>query len=462
MLEKEALQLLYCRSEYETNDANDAEGKRIIRRLGYLALAIDQAGAYILARTIKFQSYIDHYNNRREEVLKETPDLWDYRRKKNETEAEQSLSVATTWELSFEQIVGDVETQKSKQHLLTLAAFFHNDSISEELFVTYRKSETPPWMTIFVSEGVWDKYKFLDVVAELRNLSLIQSLDSGAAATSFSLHPLIQDWTKLRLSPEARQKYATEAMLILSEYINAQDAHRRTLQEKQTILSHLNTALENDKACLVQGTRLGELFLRNPAISFAEFFQDQGRYAEAETLYNQVLTECEKQLGPEHPDTLRTVGNLAIVYRNQGRYGEAETLYKQVLTGQETQLGPKHPDTLRTVGNLAIIYRNQGRYGEAETLYNQVLTECEKQLGPEHPDILQAVVNLAIVYRNQRRYEEAETLYKRALTEQETQLSPEHPETLRTVGNLAIVCRNQGRYEEAETLYKQALTGQET
>ena len=70
MLEKEALQLLYCRSEYETNDANDAEGKRIIRRLGYLALAIDQAGAYILARTIKFQSYIDHYNNRREEVLK--------------------------------------------------------------------------------------------------------------------------------------------------------------------------------------------------------------------------------------------------------------------------------------------------------------------------------------------------------------------------------------------------------
>ncbi|KAI9869902.1 MAG: hypothetical protein M1830_004948, partial [Pleopsidium flavum] len=104
MLESEALELLYCRSRYETSEANDAEGKRIVRRLGYLALAIDQAGAYISARTMDFQSFMDHYNNRRKEVLNETPDLWDYRRRKNETEAEQSLSVATTWELSFEQI----------------------------------------------------------------------------------------------------------------------------------------------------------------------------------------------------------------------------------------------------------------------------------------------------------------------------------------------------------------------
>ena len=32
-------------------------------------------------------------------------------------------------------------------------------------------------------------------------------------------------------------------------------------------------------------------------------------------------------LGKEHPDTLISVNNLAVLYQAQGRYGEAEPLY---------------------------------------------------------------------------------------------------------------------------------------
>jgi len=32
-------------------------------------------------------------------------------------------------------------------------------------------------------------------------------------------------------------------------------------------------------------------------------------------------------LGPEHPDTLYSVNNLALSYRRQGRYLDAEPLY---------------------------------------------------------------------------------------------------------------------------------------
>ncbi len=51
------------------------------------------------------------------------------------------------------------------------------------------------------------------------------------------------------------------------------------------------------------------------------------------------------------------VQNLASVYREQGRYKEAEQLYERALKGSEEQLGLEHPDTLRTVQNLATCRR---------------------------------------------------------------------------------------------------------
>jgi tetratricopeptide (TPR) repeat protein len=93
------------------------------------------------------------------------------------------------------------------------------------------------------------------------------------------------------------------------------------------------------------------------------------------------------------------VQNLAIVYRYQGRYKEAEQLYERALKGREEQLGPAHPDTLGTVQNLAIVYHYQGRYKEAEQLYERALKGKEEQLGPAHPGTLRTVQNLAICRR---------------------------------------------------------------
>ena len=41
-------------------------------------------------------------------------------------ERETSFNVFTTWELWFEQVVGDAEEERKKAHFLTLAAFFGN------------------------------------------------------------------------------------------------------------------------------------------------------------------------------------------------------------------------------------------------------------------------------------------------------------------------------------------------
>jgi tetratricopeptide (TPR) repeat protein len=56
---------------------------------------------------------------------------------------------------------------------------------------------------------------------------------------------------------------------------------------------------------------------------------NQGRYSEAIPLAQRVLTICEKALGPDHPDVATSLNNLAELYRVQGRYADAERLYER-------------------------------------------------------------------------------------------------------------------------------------
>jgi tetratricopeptide (TPR) repeat protein len=100
-------------------------------------------------------------------------------------------------------------------------------------------------------------------------------------------------------------------------------------------------------------------------------------------------------------------------------------------------LGPEHPDTLGSLNNLAGLYWNQGQYEQAEPLYQRALATCERVLGPEHPDMAQTLGNLALLYAAQGKYEQAEPLYQRALATYERVLGPEHPDTIRVRNNYA-------------------------
>ena len=44
----------------------------------------------------------------------------------------------------------------------------------------------------------------------------------------------------------------------------------------------------------------------------------QGKYAEAEPLYQRALEIREKALGPEHPDVALSLNNLAMLYMPKG------------------------------------------------------------------------------------------------------------------------------------------------
>ena len=56
----------------------------------------------------------------------------------------------------------------------------------------------------------------------------------------------------------------------------------------------------------------------------------EANYAEEERLLLAALAEAEK-FGPEDPRLAATLNNLAELYRAQGKYAEAEPLYQRAL-----------------------------------------------------------------------------------------------------------------------------------
>jgi hypothetical protein len=47
-------------------------------------------------------------------------------------------------------------------------------------------------------------------------------------------------------------------------------------------------------------------------------------------------------LGSRHPETLTSLNNMAFLYNAQGRYGEAEPLYQEALQARRELLGSRY------------------------------------------------------------------------------------------------------------------------
>ena len=110
-------------------------------------------------------------------------------------------------------------------------------------------------------------------------------------------------------------------------------------------------------------------------------------------------------LGPDHPDTLDSMNNLAMLLKDQGKLEEAEPLFQQCLAGRKKVLGPDHPDTLITMYNFASFLEEKGDLANMETHARQSL-EGYFSLGLTS-DVKDGVEQLTAILRAQGKDEEA-------------------------------------------------------
>ncbi|KAL4751018.1 hypothetical protein BDW72DRAFT_193288 [Aspergillus terricola var. indicus] len=393
----------------------------LLEQLTFLPLAVAQAAAYINANGLGVSDYLlllQEQEVDKLELLSE--DFGDDGRYKD-----AQNPVAMTWLISFRHVQ---KLDQLASDYLSLMACIDPRNIPRS-FLPHPVSKKK----MIEALGLLSAYSFITV-----------QLGDG----SITLHRLVHLATRNWMKKEGQfALYLRKAADRLSEMFPHNDHTNRQLWREY--FPHALSLLRENEFQEHHDQYID--FIENVGACL----NTDGRYNKAEELLVQVMETRKQVLGPEHPDTLTSMANLASTYWNQGRWKEAEELLVQVTETRKGVLGPEHPSTLTSMANLASTYRNQGQWKEAEELEVQVVETWKQALGPEHPDTLTSMANLASTYRHQGRWKEAEELEVQVMETRKQVLGPEHPDTLTSMANLATTYCHEGRWKEAEELLVQ-------
>ncbi|MCA8992391.1 MAG: tetratricopeptide repeat protein [Planctomycetaceae bacterium] len=393
-----------------------------------LALALEQAGAYIGELEISLAEYRQRWESKREQVL-----VWH-----DEQLMQYPKSLATTWEVSFDELTPAGRT------LLEHLAWFAPELIPE--FVFEEDDPTAKWEELLGGEDV------RMVLADLRRYSLLRH-EQAPEATGFLVHRLVQEITRRRI-PEADKLSRLQGTLDVINFCCLNDPPPddvRSWPRWEPLDPHVETIL----------TAADTTEITNPTSrlmnEYGLFLTARVRYGEAERWYRRALAIDEASFGPDHSYVAIRLNNLALLLRDTNRLDEAEPLFRRALAINEASFGPAHPEVARNLNNLAQLLQDTNRLDEAEPLFRQALDIDEASFGPDHPRVASDLNNLAWLLKATNRLGEAEPFMRRALMIDEASFGPDHPTVAIRLNNLAQLLQATNRLGEAEPFMRRAL-----
>jgi tetratricopeptide (TPR) repeat protein len=500
---------------------DEADALALARALGGLALALEQAGAYIQHLRCKLGEYLARWRSQEARVR-----TWFDARLMH-----YPRSVAVTWETTLAQL------DEPARALLRLLAWLAPDPIPRALFRGTAADQI--FATAVAGPGgnmTTSEVSLAEALAALAKYSMVKWTDVTNA--SVQVHRLVQEITRGRLAEEEQRFWCEQALRLVDAalppeppshdvrswpvwepfqphvafvvdhadqaglaeptarlmnelgvflttkcmFAEAEPLCRRALAIDEVAygLTHPTVAIAlNNLAGLLWATnRLEEaepLFRRALAIDEAAYGLTHSTVAirlnnlagllwatnclaEAEPLYRRALAIDEAAYGLTHPTVAIDLNNLAGLLRETNRLREAEPLIHRALAIGEATYGPTHPRVATALNNLAELLQKTNRLAEAEPLFRRALAIDEAAYGPTHPPVAIALNNLALLLQDTNRLAEAEPLFRRALAIDEAAYGPAHPMVARDLNNLAAMLQATNRLAEAEPLMRQSVS----
>ncbi len=222
-----------------------------------------------------------------------------------------------------------------------MSAFLSPEGIPLELFTDGASQLGPLIAKAFATTE--DPLALNEALEPLTRYSLIRR---DVEAQTYSIHRMVQEVVKGQMGVEQQAEWAERVVHAVEQSFPEVSHQTWTCCER-----YIPHAL----LCAAHIDRWSMTFweARNLLLQAGDYFYQRGQFWETEPLWNSLLAMCERVLGPEHPDTLSTINNLAALYQVQGKYEQAEPLYQRALTTFERVLGANHPNTIKVRNNYA-------------------------------------------------------------------------------------------------------------
>ncbi|OCL01786.1 hypothetical protein AOQ84DRAFT_206150 [Glonium stellatum] len=333
---QESIELLsksYCRT-IEESDNDYEEAKHIVENLGYLPLAIHQAGSYMFMLQKPLRAFVPLFEENFNRTLskKLPPALWQYGQD----------TVVTTWEISFEAIR---KRDPVAAFLLLLCSFLSNNEISVDFL--RRGMVVPPLEFTYLAERSTDSnivntLQAVDIDDRLSTLFSF-SLADRKRGDSFSIHPIVHWWARERLSAEEGEKLAASALLMIARATKSLQS--RDLNTDREVIQHIRVCDNLCKKKIAWGAHYNIEEFWEKWFIFGEMYGAQGHSAEGEDMLKRALAGC-KVLKPDHCIAPLVVSRLGLLYYQRGQLEEAEKMWNQALAGYKKVLEPDHSYTL--------------------------------------------------------------------------------------------------------------------
>jgi len=461
-----ARDFLLARTEGRRRSAADdsARAEELAKELGYLALALEQAGAFIATQRISFERYLAYWRDEHSRVVEAFDKVASG---SNHDEGLSAVFATSVARLSA-----------NGRRLLDRIAFLAPEPIPEFLLDVAVPSsfETPPTaapqdegtgaalesspraeeapLTRAINEEPFDARTAL---AELYAYSLAAptEIEGRYAQPAFVVHRLVQDYAREISDEKDKDESRLQALAWLNNGFGGGAADVRNWSRLDPLANHVRWTIELDGGCATREAPEAATKLLN---NLAGLFLEQARYTEAEPLFMRALEIVEKRLGANHPIIATRLNNLALLMKFTGRLDEAESLLRRALAIDQNTLQSDDPIVALRLNNLAQILKEKNRLDEAEPLMRRALEINEASLGSTHPAVAGDLNNLAmLLLAKKNRLLEADSFMRRALYIDEKNFGQDHPNVARDLNNLASLLQHTGRSVEAEPLRRSAV-----
>ncbi|MEU2059534.1 tetratricopeptide repeat protein [Streptomyces sp. NPDC013455] len=423
LLEPRAAADLLCRLAFDGREPTAEEygqAEALARDLGWLPLALEQAGAY---------------------AYETGTDLGTYRRSLGlmldvtATGTDPERTIARVWDHTLTAVE---DRDPLAVELLYAMAWLAPDDIPRSLLAPL----APDPITLDRALGVLHAYTMV----------------AFTGARGIGVHRLVQSVLRTRhgtgrdRAPRGRPEAEQAVRHAFTREPNVEDGASDLWK---WLLPHVLALVESAPDGHVTSSGLSEVYE-----AAAGHLADQGRRVQTIGLCEAVLARQVRDLGDTHPATLTARHNLAVARREAGDLDGAVALFESILAESVRVLGDTHPQTLVTRNQLARSYRVAGDLQRAITLYETTLAQQVRVRGDTHPDTLVTRHNLAYACREAGHLERAVALFEATLGQRVRVLGDAHPSTLVTRNQLALTYQDSGDVERAIALFEATLAQQ--
>ncbi len=172
------------------------------------------------------------------------------------------------------------------------------------------------------------------------------------------------------------------------------------------------------------------------------------------------LETVERALSTMQPDEdqrdrlLRSRGSML---RRAGRFGEALSVQQERLRHASQRLGPEHPEAVRLLVEIAAIHYGTRALDDARTLLDEAMELHLRAGGERSLDLANARQLLAAIEVEHGNFEEATRLIRRVVSVRRRRLGEAHDGTLGALNTLGALYTMRGEPERAIEIHTRAL-----